>query len=191
MTDVLDIYKIGNQMKNIHKKVELLNKKRSAFGLTLEEEEKLEKYLLESWVLHEELIETHLKITVFPHLLDKETNKLLSSIQKILPWNGGLIRRTEDYENVINRVLNVSSIEKEYIVNKLQLLHKQVLNNFESFCSTEQGYFHMMEASKVLSAEEDGNILDLLVYLDTMYRELAELLDIHLEEVEVMWEDDD
>ena len=188
---VLDIYKIGKQMEKIHKKVVLLRKKQSVFGLTAEEEEKLHYYLAESWVLHEEMIETHIKITVIPFLLDKESSNILDDIKKILPWDGSLIRKEEDYEKITNKAVELTVLEREYISNKLINLHKNVMQNFESFCSTEEGYIYMQEVSKIISKEEDGNVLDVLIYLDARYRELAELLDIHLEEVEIIWEEDD
>ncbi|AEO93757.1 gp499 [Bacillus phage G] len=191
MVSMLNIYKISKQMEKIHKKVTLLNRKQSSFGLTAEEEEKLRDYRLESWILHEELIETHLGITVIPYVLDDECTAALRDIQKVIPWRGGLIRRDGEYEEITTKAIDISVDERDYIAKKLEILHENVLLNFESFSSTEEGYEYMREVSKVVSTEKDGNVLDVLVYLDARYREFAELLDIQLQEVEVVWEDEE
>lgn len=190
MSSIKDIYQIRKQMGKYHKKINLLNKKKIQIGLDKEEEKNLDEYRIQFWILHEELIETHLNITVIPYLTSKESSDILKDIQKIIPWKGGLIRRDQELEEIINAFEKLPKEQKEYIAKKLETLHLIILQSFESFCSTNEGYLYIQEASKVISDEEDGNILDVLVYLDARYRELAELLDIELQEVEIMWEDE-
>jgi uncharacterized protein YnzC (UPF0291/DUF896 family) len=188
MNSIQDIYKIGTQMKKIHKKVNLLNKKQTSFGLTAEEEEKLQQYRTESWLLHEELIETHMNISVVPYLMTVEISNAIEEIQKVIPWDGGLIRRDEDLEAIYNTKLTED--QKQFIADKLEFIHVGMVQRFELFCSSEMGMEQVRHASKIISTEEDGNILDVLVYLDARYREFGELLDIELQEVEIMWEDE-
>lgn len=191
MSSIQDIYQIRKQMKKIYNKVNLLNKKKTSFGLTAEEEAKLSELRSQSWLLHEELIESHLNITVMPYLVTKEYNEALTAIQGMIPWSGGFVRKEEDLNGILDKFLDLSEDDKQRLSNKLEFMHILICQSFEDLCSSEEGYEHIREASKVITIEEDGNILDVLVYLDSRYRELADLLDIELQEVEVMWEDDD
>jgi len=185
-----DIYKIGKQMEKNYKRVNLYERKKASFGLTEEEERKLKEYRNQSWLLHEELIETHLNISVMPNLITKEYNDAFEFVNNMIAWNGGFIRKDEEFNDIFERVVKLNKGEKQLLADKLEFMHILILQRFELFCSSEEGYEHIREASKVITIEEDGNILDVLVYLDARYRELAELLDIELQEVEVMWEDD-
>jgi len=191
MNSVQDIYKIRKQMEKIHKKFTLLNKKQTSFGLSAEEEEKLKQYRSESWILHEELIEVTLNLAVMPYLITQEYTDALKEIQSIIPWNGGLIRRDGELERLVDRALELRESDRQLLADKLEFIHVCIVQRFELFCSTEEGYRHIQDASKVITTEEDGNVLDVLVYLDARYRELAEMLDIELQEVEVKWEDED
>lgn len=191
MNTIQNIYKIGKQMEKIHKKVSLLNRKKESIGLTAEEEKKLKKYCQQSWLLHEELIETHLNITVIPYVLTDEAKKALKEIQKLVPWNGGLIIRNKDYEAICEAEKNLTPEQKQFIADKLEFIHISVMQQFELFCNTESGYEYMRQTSKVITSEEDGNVLDVLVYLDARYREFGELLDIELQEVEIVFGDDE
>lgn len=189
MSKVQDIYKIRKQMKLNYKKYSLLEKKQKSFGLTAEEEEKLKLHRNEFWLLHEEMIDVHMGITVLPYVMNTDITTALKEIGNIIPWNGDSIKRDDILDEMINIYDRLNDEKKEIISEKLKFIHEQVLLNFESFCSSESGYIHMQTASKVLTSEEDGNILDVLIYLDRRYRDLAELFNIELEEVEILWED--
>lgn len=191
LNTIQDIYQIGKQMKQIYKKVDLLNRKQKLFGLTSEEEKRLRKYRTQSWLLHDELIETHLNISVMPYLITKEYEIALKEIREIIPWNGGIVRSDEDLEGISDRFLLLTEEEKEKLAIKLEFLHIHIMQQFELFCSSEEGYRYIQDVSKVITTEEDGNVLDVLVYLDTRYRDLANLLEIELQEVEVFWEDEE
>lgn len=191
MSNIQQIYKLSKQMEKIYKKVVLLNKKHDSIGLTDEENEKLNELRSESWLLHEELVETHLNISVMPYLITPEYNDALKVVTNMTAWKGGFIRREEDLNELFDKIIDLNDNEMQMIADKLELMHLMVMQRFELFCSSEEGYDHIKKVSKVITTETDGNVLDVLAYLDSRYRELAELLDIELQEVEVRWEDDE
>lgn len=178
-------------MKNLHKKFEVLNKKQHSFGLTAEEENRLKKIRADWWTLREELVESHLNISVFPYLLGKEANDAIKEIQKFIPWHGGLILRDEDLKIISDAEKNLTDEERELIEKKLSFVHKLTLQKFEDFCDSEEGWNYMNDVSKLLTNDETGDIVEVLIYLDARYREFGELLGIHLDEVEVYFDGDE
>lgn len=188
MNSIQHLYKLSKQMEKIHKKVVLLNRKHDSFGLTDEETKKLNEFRSESWLLYEELIETHLNISVMPHLITPEYNDALKVVTDITSWNGGFIRREEDLNDLFEKIVDLNDDEMQLLADKLEMMHLMILQRFELFCSSDEGYDHIKTVSKIITSETDGNVLDVLVYIDARYRELAELLDIELQEVEIRWE---
>ena len=126
---------------------------------------------------------------MLPYVLTPEANKALQEIQGIINWNGGLIRREEELNAIIDKATELTEQEKKLIADKLELIHRSVLEQFELLCMSEDGYRYICDVSKVITEEQDGNVLDVLVYLDARYREFAELLDIELQEVEIEWDE--
>ncbi|MNM09767.1 hypothetical protein D3C76_03180 [compost metagenome] len=184
-----DIYKIRTEMKRLYKKYELLNRKQSLFGLTPEEEISLNKFKIEWAIFKEEMIEAHFNMTVFPYLLDADANKVIDEIRKIVPWNGGFILRDEELLKLSDAEKDLTDDQKSFIEKKIEYIHKLTLQNFEEFCSTDEGWEYMNEVSKVITNNDEGNIIEVVSYLDMRYRDFAEILGIKLEEVEIYFDE--
>lgn len=178
-------------MQKLHKKFNVLNKKQQSFGLTAEEEIRFKEIRAEWWALREELIEAHLETSVYPYLLTQDAKDAVGEIQKLVPWHGKLILRDEDMKAVSDTEKNLTDDQKDFIAEKLDFVHRTVLDKFEEFCDTDEGWDYMNDVSKVLTNSDQGDIVEVTVYLDARYREFGELLGIHLDDVEIYFEGDE
>lgn len=183
------IYSIRKQMEKNHRKVEVFRKKKEKFSLTKEEEKKLKDLLQESFILSDELIEAHMDVSVFPHVLDADAHVILKEIKENVNWNGGLVRRKEEFDKIAEVEKDLTDEEREEIKKMLSVVHESTLKNFEYFCSSEEGWTYMNNVSKIFN--EEGNMLDLLTYIDARFRELGELLGFELDELEIVWDGDE
>lgn len=175
-------------MQKLYKKYEILNKKQQAFGLTAEEESDIKRVKTEWVIAKEKMIEEHLNMTLFPYLLNEYSHKAVSDIQEIVPWNGGIILSNKELQDISDAEANLSVEQREFIKSKLEYIHRLILQQFEEFCSTDEGWEYMNDVSKVLTNKDDGDIIEVVSYLDSIYRDFGELLGITLDEVEIYFD---
>jgi hypothetical protein len=108
-----------------------------------------------------------------------------------VPWHGKLVLRDVDLQLISEAEKGLTEEQRDFITEKLSFAHESVLQKFEEFCETDEGWSYMNDVSKVLTNSKEGDILEITIYLDARYREFGELLGIDLDEVEVYFEGDE
>lgn len=191
MKHSIKVENIRKQMEKLKKKIDLLRKKDETMGLTVEEVNKHRDLQTEHFVLHDELIETFLKEYLFDILMNNKANQAVKEIQKYVPWNGGFVLRNEEFDRILEVGNSLSEEELQYIEDQLDLAHAELFNAFEKFVDTDEGFEYCLELSKNITRCDEGDIISLISYMDSRYREFAEYLGLEISELELIVVDDD
>lgn len=176
-----------DMLDKVYRKIDLLQKKQERMGLTEEEEDKLKETRLEYYFKYDDMVED-IATYLVKNLMTTKAKAALKAIQKIIPWNGGMILTDSEYHGIIAKGSTLEDSELDYLEKQLQILHSEVFDSFEVFADTEEGHIYCAEMAKLISSGSDQNVLRVVDYLDARYREFGDLLGLELDALEVVFE---
>lgn len=181
------------QMRELAARMRTYKKKRERFGLTDEEAQEQRKMLREFYLLQEEVIDSRLEEVFFPLLYTTESRNLIKVIQKDIPWNGGCVIRNVDVDNIMDAIEKLNGQKRKVIYNAIIRIHEIALAKFQDYCNeaTEQNLDWLEQVSTFIVGHEYGTIFDIIGYIDTRYRDFADLLGIELPDLDIEIEDEE
>ena len=175
-----------DELDAIHKKMDLLERKHDRMGLNREESLKLKelrnKYYEELEIVIEKSMNGLLDI-----LMSADGKKSLNNIKRKVPWSGGKIINFEEFEEILDAIEKLTPDEIDDIEEDLITLHADVFKGFENFCSTKEIYNALNEIGQHISLFEDGGIIDVVNYIDNIYKDFAEIFGIILPEIKLRY----
>jgi hypothetical protein len=180
-------FKKIKEVEKILKKIELLNRKKEKMGLTEEEEQRL--FSLNDYYYHssqkgvQEVIDLLLSM-----IMNKSAKNSLKKIQKIIDWDGKYIIEEENLKSLLEETSRLSESQKKVIEDELINLHAQIFISFESFYNKSFFSFLLNDLGKMIINNSYGNIVDVVRYIDDIYRDLASMIGCELVEVEIDFE---
>jgi uncharacterized protein YnzC (UPF0291/DUF896 family) len=165
-------------------KIQTFEKKRKIMGLSEEEKIKVKNMKQEYFLGYEEMIEGVINVYLIPQIHDAKCLKLLSDIQEMVPWSGGLIIRDADFQSITQAGEKLTNKEQQKLKILISKLHVKAMANFNEVVNeSKENYESIQEYGKVITARETGNIFDVISYIDSRYREFAEMMGFELPDV--------
>lgn len=177
-----------DMLDKIYRKIELLEKKQDRMGLTEEEEDILKETRLDYYFKYDDMVEDIASYLV-RNLMTVKAKAALKSIQKVIPWKGGMILTELEYHEILSKGSVLEDSDLDHLEEQLRILHSEVFDSFEAFADTEEGQIYCTEMAKVISSGSDQNVLRVVDYLDARYREFGDLFGLELDHLEVVFEE--
>lgn len=178
------------EMKELQKKLKLFKKKRERFGLDEEEKNEEVHVLREFFLLKEEFIDLKMEEYIIKKIYDHEAYKMLDVIKKHVPWNGGLVIRNKDFNAILDKVDNFTSLQINLLTTTLIKLHAHIMKRLAEYANKPENIAYIEEVGKFVTQDNYGNILDIVTYIDTRFREFAEMILVELPDIDIEWEDE-
>ena len=179
-------FKKIEELEVVYKKINLMERKRERMGLTDAESIQLKKmityYNTECNIVIEELVEY-----IIDNVISSKGKHALKRIQSIINWNGKRLMKEEEFENIMSESVSLNQKELGTINEQLIILHEDVLKGMESMCKSEAMFDTLNNLGKNLTNSDEGDILDVINYIDNIYRDFADIFEIDLAEIKLFY----
>jgi hypothetical protein len=174
------------ELEKRYRKIELLERKQTRMGLDNDEKKELKqlikKYNEECDFVVEEIIAYLINL-----LISSEGKKSLKKINKLINWNGEKRITFKEFEGILEVASKLNEEEIMEVEISLVKLHADIFRGLEKLCSSEGMMDLLSQIGKVIVNSENGDILDTISYIDSVYKDFADLLGIELPEVKLMY----
>lgn len=184
MSDVLKEVLSGlDETDALLKKITLMERKKSSWGLSEDDEFTLKDMKVTYYIRCEEIL-SDIFAAVIDKLMTISAEDSLKKIQELIPWNGRLLIHSEKIDAVNDAIENLSKKQLKALEKELQNIHRQVFYYLNIACQDEV-FLDSFEklGSMVSGGQENSGILDSLSYIDTIYQDFADLIGAKLDKV--------
>lgn len=179
-------FKKIEELEAVYRKINLMERKRERMGLTdtesIQLKEMITYYNTECNVVIGELIEY-----IIDSVISLKGVHALKRIKSIVDWNGKRLMKEKEFEKIISQSINLNESELQTINEQLSILHEDVFKGIETVCKSETMFDMLNNLGKNLTNSDEGDILDVINYIDNIYRDFADIFEIDLAEIKLFY----
>lgn len=174
------------ELEKSYKRINLLERKKERMGLDEEEESRLME-IIETYNKECEDLVMNIVEFLINQMISDDGMESLIKINGYVEWNGKKKMSIEDFEKVLDRQMELSAEDINNIEEELQRLHRDIFKGFEDFCKSEGIYEFFNQLGQTIINDERGDIIDVVSYIDSIYKDFAEIFGIELSEIKLFF----
>jgi hypothetical protein len=95
--------------------------------------------------------------------------------------------KAEEFELIINKSASLNEKELQIISEQLNILHEDVFKGIEMVCKSKTMFNTLDNLGKNLTNNSEGDILDVINYIDNIYKDFADIFEIELAEIKLFY----